>query len=70
VFVCLVKNVLFYSTQNFTGLEKKNRLINPKEREIVAYHEAGHATVGWFLRYAEPLLKVTTSSNYHLLDYF
>jgi len=41
------------------GLEKKSRLINPKEKEIVAYHEAGHATVGWFLQYADPLLKVS-----------
>src|SRR5699024_12453679 len=31
------------------GLEKKNKLISPKEREIVAYHEAGHAIVGWYL---------------------
>ncbi len=41
------------------GLEKKNKLISPEEKEIVAYHEAGHAIVGWFLQYASPLLKVS-----------
>ena len=34
------------------GLEKKNKLILPEEKRIVAYHEAGHAVVGWFLEYA------------------
>jgi len=41
------------------GLEKKNKLIAPKEKEIIAYHEAGHAICGWFLEYASPLVKVT-----------
>lgn len=41
------------------GLEKKNKLISPEEKEIVAYHEAGHAIVGWFLENADPLLKVS-----------
>lgn len=41
------------------GLEKKNKLISPEEKEIVAYHEAGHAVVGWFLQNADPLLKVS-----------
>jgi AFG3 family protein len=41
------------------GLEKKNRVLSPKEKETVAYHEAGHAVVGWFLKHADPLLKVT-----------
>ncbi|QQS29504.1 MAG: ATP-dependent zinc metalloprotease FtsH [Sphingobacteriales bacterium] len=41
------------------GLEKKNKIISPEEKEIIAYHEAGHAIIGWFLRYAHPLLKVT-----------
>lgn len=41
------------------GLEKKNKLISPEEKEIVAYHEAGHAIVGWFLKNADPLLKVS-----------
>lgn len=41
------------------GLEKKNKIIAPQEKEIIAYHEAGHAICGWFLEHAYPLLKVT-----------
>lgn len=41
------------------GLEKKNKLISPSEKEIIAYHEAGHAVCGWFLEHASPLVKVT-----------
>lgn len=41
------------------GLEKKNKLIAPKEKEIIAFHEAGHAICGWFLEHASPLVKVT-----------
>lgn len=41
------------------GLEKKNKLISPEEKEIIAYHEAGHAICGWFLEHAYPLVKVT-----------
>jgi len=40
-------------------LEKKNKVISKEERRTVAYHESGHAVVGWFLEHAEPLLKVT-----------
>ncbi len=41
------------------GLEKKNKLINPHERKIVAYHEAGHAIVGWYLEHTDTVLKVS-----------
>jgi len=41
------------------GLERKSRIISPHEREIIAYHEAGHAICGWYLEHADPLLKVT-----------
>jgi cell division protease FtsH len=41
------------------GLEKKNKIILPEEKEIIAYHEAGHAICGWYLEHAYPLLKVT-----------
>ena len=41
------------------GLEKKNKIISPDEKEIIAYHEAGHAICGWYLEHAYPLLKVT-----------
>jgi AFG3 family protein len=41
------------------GLEKKNKIILPEEKRIIAYHEAGHAVSGWFLEHAHPLVKVT-----------
>ncbi|MCB9020274.1 MAG: ATP-dependent metallopeptidase FtsH/Yme1/Tma family protein [Chitinophagales bacterium] len=41
------------------GLEKKNKLISPDEKKIIAYHEAGHAICGWFLEHADPLVKVS-----------
>ncbi|GAL89896.1 ATP-dependent zinc metalloprotease FtsH [Jejuia pallidilutea] len=41
------------------GLEKKNKIITPSEKQAVAYHEAGHATISWMLEHAAPLVKVT-----------
>lgn len=41
------------------GLEKKNKIISPEEKEIIAYHESGHAIVGWFLEGVDPLVKVS-----------
>lgn len=41
------------------GLEKKNKIISPEEKRVIAFHEAGHAAVSWLLRYASPLVKVT-----------
>ncbi|MEN9838711.1 MAG: hypothetical protein RL177_190 [Bacteroidota bacterium] len=41
------------------GLEKKNKIISANEREIVAYHESGHAIVGWFLEHTDPVMKVS-----------
>ncbi len=41
------------------GLEKKNKIITPNEKKVVAYHEAGHASISWLLEYAHPLVKVT-----------
>ncbi|HNR20834.1 MAG TPA: hypothetical protein PKL45_12680, partial [Bacteroidia bacterium] len=41
------------------GLEKKNKIITKHEKEVIAYHESGHATVSWMLQYAHPLVKVT-----------
>lgn len=40
------------------GMEKKSQVLQPDEKKIVAYHEAGHAVAGWFLEFADPLLKV------------
>jgi cell division protease FtsH len=50
------------------GLEKKDKVLSLKEKRIVAYHEAGHAVTGWFLEFANPLLKVFViqcSSSYN-----
>ncbi|WP_372767001.1 ATP-dependent zinc metalloprotease FtsH [Lutibacter sp.] len=41
------------------GLEKKNKLISPREKKTIAFHEAGHATASWMLEHAAPLVKVT-----------
>ncbi|QIA09729.1 ATP-dependent zinc metalloprotease FtsH [Draconibacterium halophilum] len=41
------------------GLEKKNKIISQEEKNTIAYHEAGHATISWLLEYAHPLVKVT-----------
>lgn len=41
------------------GLEKKNKIITAEEKKTIAFHEAGHATVSWMLRYAAPLVKVS-----------
>jgi AFG3 family protein len=51
----------FYSALDrvIGGLEKKNKIISPQEKEIIAYHEAGHAVCGWYLEHAAPLVKVT-----------
>lgn len=57
----------FITNQDFTdaidrvigGLEKRNKIISPSEKRIVAYHEAGHAIAGWFLEHCDPLVKVS-----------
>jgi len=41
------------------GLEKKNKIIAPEERKVIAFHEAGHAIVGWFLEHTDPVVKVS-----------
>lgn len=41
------------------GLEKKNKVINPRERQIVAYHEAGHAIVSWMMPENDPVQKIS-----------
>lgn len=41
------------------GLEKRSKVITPGEKKVIAYHEAGHATVSWLLEHASPLIKVT-----------
>jgi ATP-dependent metalloprotease FtsH len=41
------------------GLEKRNKIISPHEKKVIAFHEAGHAAVSWLLEFAHPLVKVT-----------
>lgn len=41
------------------GLEKRSKITTEEERESIATHEAGHATISWHLKYANPLIKVT-----------
>ena len=41
------------------GTEKRSHVMSPREKKVVAYHESGHALVGWMLRYTDALLKVT-----------
>ena len=41
------------------GLEKRSKIISPEEKKVIAFHEAGHASVSWMLQYAHPLIKVT-----------
>ena len=41
------------------GLEKKTKVMTQEEKHSIALHEAGHATISWFLQYASPLVKVT-----------
>jgi len=41
------------------GLEKRNKIMTDNEKRTIAFHEAGHATLSWFLEFAHPLIKVT-----------
>ncbi|MCB0397063.1 MAG: ATP-dependent zinc metalloprotease FtsH [Flavobacteriales bacterium] len=60
-------NRSFVSKQDFLdavdriigGMEKKNKIITMDEKKVIAYHEAGHATVSWLVEHASPLVKVT-----------
>eukprot|EP01125_Pyxidicula_operculata_P010542 TRINITY_DN3466_c0_g1_i1.p1 TRINITY_DN3466_c0_g1~~TRINITY_DN3466_c0_g1_i1.p1 ORF type:complete len:690 (-),score=196.69 TRINITY_DN3466_c0_g1_i1:11-2080(-) len=51
------------------GLEKKDKVISPKEKTTVAFHEAGHAVTGWFLEHSNPLLKVSIIPRGQALGY-
>lgn len=52
----------------WAGLEKKTQVLQPTEKKTVAYHEAGHAIVGWFLEHADPLLKVLPLTPHRQTD--
>jgi len=51
------------------GLEKKSRIIKPEEKRVIAYHEAGHAIAGWYLKYGSPLVKVTIIPRGYAMGY-
>ncbi|XP_032226471.2 paraplegin isoform X2 [Nematostella vectensis] len=53
------KNFEYAVERVIAGMEKRTHTMSPDERRIVAYHEAGHALVGWMLEHTEPLLKVS-----------
>ena len=65
--ICARKNKKIIEKQDFLdaidriigGLEKRTKLISPEEKKAISYHEAGHASVSWLLKYASPLVKVT-----------
>ncbi|TYP98986.1 cell division protease FtsH [Tenacibaculum adriaticum] len=41
------------------GLERKSKILSSKEKEIIAYHEAGHAVASWYLKHVDSLMKVS-----------
>ncbi len=49
------------------GMEKKTKVMTADEKRTIAIHEAGHATISWFLEYANPLVKVTIVPRGHAL---
>ncbi|XP_060567775.1 AFG3-like protein 2 [Ruditapes philippinarum] len=51
------------------GLEKKTKVLAPSEKKTIAFHEAGHAVVSWFLEHARPLLKVSIIPRGESLGY-
>jgi len=54
-----MKDFMDAADRVIAGLEKKSKIISDREKKIIAYHEAGHATVSWYLKYADSLLKVS-----------
>lgn len=52
-------DLLYAVDRVVAGIEKRDNTIAPSEKRVVAYHEAGHALVGWLLEHTDALLKVT-----------
>jgi len=42
-----------------SGVAKKSRVLSPQEKKVVAYHEAGHALIGWLLKHTDTLMLVS-----------
>jgi ATP-dependent metalloprotease FtsH len=51
------------------GLERRNLPITPEEKRVIAHHEAGHAVTSWFLRFTDPLLKISIVPRGKALGY-
>ncbi len=54
-----MKDFMEATDRIISGLEKKSKIISDEEKKIIAFHEAGHATVSWFLEHADELMKVS-----------
>ena len=54
------KNFEYAIERIIAGIQKKNNTLSPEERNIVAYHEAGHVIVSWMLKDTEPVIKIST----------
>lgn len=48
-------------------MEKKSNTMSPEERKTLAFHEAGHAVIGWMLEHTDPLLKVNINIRLYML---
>uniref|UniRef100_A0A8C4K280 SPG7 matrix AAA peptidase subunit, paraplegin n=1 Tax=Dromaius novaehollandiae TaxID=8790 RepID=A0A8C4K280_DRONO len=61
----LIQDGSFYSqhlaelTPGFSGTAKRSKILSPEERKVVAFHESGHALVGWLLEHTEAVMKVS-----------
>jgi len=55
--VCVADNCQCF----LSGVAKKSRVLSPQEKKVVAYHEAGHALVGWLLKHTDTLMMVSCS---------
>jgi hypothetical protein len=65
MFHCISENNYFFLIHTFSlylfifpGVAKKSSILSPAEKKIIAYHESGHALVGWMLEHTDALLKV------------
>ncbi|KAK3920457.1 AFG3-like protein 2 [Frankliniella fusca] len=64
-----IKNFEAAIERVIAGLERKTVVLQPEEKKVVAYHEAGHAIAGWFLKNTEPLVKVSIIPRGQALGY-
>ena len=55
MYKCCAENCECY----LSGVAKKSRVLSPQEKKVVAYHEAGHALIGWLLKHTDTLMMVS-----------